>query len=100
MLERSEHWHKRKNKSYRAVTRDKQNQKQEQIDKALDWCKEHNYRGYAALGTGLFPLIKDVKTINRRLDGVVENKKEREYCSVLTIDEETQIVDHIKNKNR
>ena len=48
----------------------------------------------------LFPLIKDVKTINRRLDGVVENKKEREYCSILTVDEEIQIVDHIKNRNR
>ena len=28
------------------------------------------------------------------------NEKERESCSVLTIDEENQIVDHLKNKNR
>ena len=50
--------------------------------------------------TGLFPLIKDPKTINRRLDGEVKNEREKEYCSVLTVEEEDQLVGHIKNKNR
>lgn len=99
-LQKEEHWQKRKNKTYCQVTRDAQNKKQQQINNALKWCEENNKRGWAALKTGMFPLVNDPKTINRRLDGVVKNEKEREYCSVLTVDEENQIVDHIKNKNR
>ena len=99
-IAKEEYWHKRKNKSYRVVARDLQNAKNEQMDKALEWCRENTKRGYAALKTGQFPLIKDPKSINKRLDGLVINGKEKEYCSVLTVDEESQIVDHIKNKNR
>ena len=44
--------------------------------------------------------VLDVKTINRRLDGEVKNEHEMEYCSILTVDEEKQIAEHVKNKNR
>jgi len=74
--------------------------KQQQINEALIYCNENKCREWKALNTGRFPLIKYPKTNHRRLDGVVINEKEREYCSVLTIDEENQIVDHLKNKNR
>ena len=99
-LQKEEHWQKRKNKAYCQVTRDCQNKKQQQINDALKWCEENRKRGWAALKTGMFPLVNDPKTINRRLDGVVKNEQEREYCSVLTVNEENQIVEHIKNKNR
>ena len=41
-----------------------------------------------------------MKTINRRLNGNVQHGKEKEYCSVLTTDEELQLVKHVKNCNR
>ena len=74
--------------------------KNEQLTRAVTWCKEHNVRGYTAIKSGLFPLIKDRQTINSRLDGKIVNGREREYCSILTEDEEQSIVAYVKNKNR
>ena len=71
-----------------------------QIDEAIEWCSLNNKRGHAALSTGRFPLIKDRKTIDRRLDGEVVNGAEREYCRILLGEEEEQLVRHVKNKNR
>ena len=94
------HWQKRKNKAYCQVTQDRFKEKQAQIGKAVQWCQKNGKRGWAALRTGKFPLIKYVKTINRRLDGEVVHDEEKSYCSILTKDEELQIVRHIKNRNR
>ncbi|XP_065679117.1 uncharacterized protein LOC136093875 [Hydra vulgaris] len=82
------------------VARKHTNDKNKQLEAAINWCKKFNGRGQAALKTGLFPLIKDRETINRRLDGKVINGKERDYCTILTDDEEASIVRFIKNKNR
>ena len=93
-------WKNRKSVASSIITRENVVLKQQQINEALIYCNENKCRGWKALNTGRFPLIKNPKTINRRLDGVVINEKEREYCSIITIDEENQIVDHLKNKNR
>ncbi|XP_065640013.1 uncharacterized protein LOC136072675 [Hydra vulgaris] len=82
------------------VARKHTNDKNKQLEAAINWCKKFNGRGQAALKTGLFPLIKDRETINRRLDGKVIKGKERDYCTILTDDEEASIVRFIKNKNR
>ena len=42
------------------------------MTKAVEWCIENNARGHAAIKTGLFNLIKDRGTIDRRLDGKVK----------------------------
>lgn len=81
------------------VQRKKINQKALQIEQAVAWCKEHNKRGHAALQTGMFSLIKDRGTIDRRLDGKTVNTK-KENLQILTPDEERSIVEFIKNKNR
>lgn len=94
------HWQKRKNKAYCQVAHDRFKEKQAQISKAVEWCQENGKRGWAALKTGQFPLVGDVKTINRRLDGDVTHDEEKSYCSILTNDEEVQVVRHIKNRNR
>ena len=60
---------------------------------------ENNKRGWAALTTGKFPMIKDPKPINRRLNDIMENTKENDYCSILTDEEEEQIVEHLKNRS-
>ena len=87
-------------KAEAVVARKSTNEKNQQLEEAIAWCKENNARGQAALKTGLFPLIKDRETINRRLDGKIINNQERSYCKILTHDEEESIVAFIKNKNR
>ena len=83
-------------KAEAVVARKSTNEKNQQLEEAIAWCKENNARGQAALKTGLFPLIKDRETINRRLDGKIINNQERSYCKILTHDEEESIVAFIK----
>ena len=45
-------------------------------------------------------MIKHYRTINARLDGEIETGREKEYCSIFTVDEENTIVRFIQNKNR
>ena len=42
-------------------------EKEKQLVAATEYCKKVNCKGYAALKTGEFPLIRDHRTINRRL---------------------------------
>ena len=87
-------------KAEAVVVRKSTNEKNQQLQEAIHWCEENNARGQAALKSGLFPLIKDRETINRRLDGKIIHNQERAYCKILTHDEEESIVAFIKNKNR
>ena len=73
-------------------------EKEKQIQEAVEWCKENGRKGYAAIMTGNFPLIKDRGTIDRRLNGKVNCKKE--HLRILAPDEEQSVVEYIKNKNR
>lgn len=88
------------NKAEATVVRRHTVSKEIQLQEAVDWCRANNARGYKALQTGLFPLIKDRETINRRLDGTIVNGSEKQYCSILTVKEEESIVTFVKNKNR
>ena len=47
------------------VARKRTNAKTEQLEEAVAWCMQNGKRGYAALQTGQFPLIKDRETINK-----------------------------------
>ena len=69
------------------VARTRTNEKNRQLHEAVKRCSENKARGGSALKTGLFPLIKDRQTINRRLDGKVAIGGEREYCKILTFDD-------------
>jgi hypothetical protein len=64
-----QHIKKSRNLSTKAdaiVARKHTNDKNKQLEAAINWSKEFNGRGQAALKTGLFPLIKDRETINKR----------------------------------
>ena len=74
--------------------------KERQLQLAVSYCKENNCRGVAAISAGICPDIKDQRTINRRLDGKVTTGKEKQYCRILTDEEEDILVKFIKNKNR
>jgi hypothetical protein len=87
-------------KAEATVARKRTNAKNKQLEEAVAWCLEHGKRGYAALKTGLFPLIKDRETINTRLDGKIITGQERSYCTILTQEEEHSIVEFVKTKNR
>ncbi|XP_066924016.1 uncharacterized protein [Clytia hemisphaerica] len=69
------------------VKRKNINQKELQIEEAVNWCKENRRKGHSALKTGMFPLIKDRSTIDRRLNGNKVNSK-KEHLRVLTPAEE------------
>ena len=73
-------------------------EKEKQIQATVNWCKENGKKGYAALQTGNFPLIKDRGTIDRRLIKNINCKKE--HSRILAPEEEQLVVEFIKNKNR
>lgn len=81
------------------VKRKQINEKSSQIEEAVKWCEENGKRGYAALNTGRFPLIKDRDTIDRRLKGEKINNK-KEHLRILTPEEERSVIEFAKNKNR
>ena len=79
-----------------------QKQKQEreqQLKAAVQYCLNNNCKGYSAVKSGKFPLIKDHRTINNRLNGG-NIGLEKEYCSILTKKEEESLVRFCKNKSR
>ena len=91
------------------ILHDSKVKKQNQLSKAVKYCLENNCKGYKAIESGLFPLIKDPRTINRRLPIEMQSKKakpaieegeEKSYCTILTKDEETTLVAYFKNRNR
>ena len=44
--------------------------------------------------------MKNRKTIDSGLDGKIVTGEEKRYCSVLTAEEEIDIVEYVKKKNR
>ena len=80
------------------VKRKNIDEKEKQIQATVNWCKENGKKGYAALQTGNFPLIKDRGTIDRRLIKNINCKKE--HSRILAPEEEQLVVEFIKNKNR
>ena len=91
---------RRKNNAHDKIVREQINLKNAQMAAAVEWCTSNGKRGWAALQTGNYPLLNDARSINRRLDGKVESKKEYESRSVMTIHEEESVVSYMKNMNR
>ena len=50
-------WHERQKVKSRK-------EREDQLLKAVQYCNDNSCKGYSALATGLFPLIKDLHTIN------------------------------------
>ena len=71
-----------------------------QLTAAVQYCKDNDCSGYAALSSGKFPLIKDPRTINKRLDADIEEAKMYEDRQVLTVEQEKALVQYVINKNR
>ena len=65
------------------VRQKRNNSRAAQLDEAVQWCKENECRGFAAIKSGLFPFIRDARIINARLDGKVQTGQEKRYCSIL-----------------
>ena len=74
--------------------------KLQELNEAVIWCKDNKLRGYSAIKSGLFPLIKNRRTIDKRLDGKIITGHEKNYCSILLPDEETTLVQYVINRNR
>ena len=85
----------------RTVYQEKITDRKIQLVKAIEYCRVNNRRGYKALNTGNFPLIKSARHLNRILDGECPMPfHSKEYCSILTVEEEALLVKHIVNKAR
>ena len=80
-------------KAEAAVKRKQINEKSAQIEEAVEWCKINGKKGYSALETGRFPLIKDRGTIDRKL-------KDKRSIAKRTPEEERSVVEFAKNKNK
>ena len=66
--------------------------RRKQLTKAVEYCRAHKCRGYAALKTGYFPLVKCGRTVNKYLDKKQDPSASSEYCSILTVEEERLLV--------
>lgn len=80
--------------------KEKRSMWEEDMQKAVAYCKEHNVRGGFVIRNGICKLIKDKRSINKRLDGLSKLRKTREDSRILTVNEEEALVRHLKNKNR
>jgi len=72
------------------------------LEKAVDYCEAKKCRGYAATATGNFQLIKNPRTINKRLDSLddsIVTGQGKIHLRVLTF-EEASFVNYLLNKNR
>ena len=74
--------------------------REKQLRAAVRYFRENNCKGSAAISAGICPDIKDPRTIKKYLNGELAIGNEKEYCSVLTNDEEDLLVKYIKDKSR
>lgn len=75
----------------------------QELKQAVAYCKANGCRGYAAIATGKFKLIKDPRTINSRLDSPDDKiiiGQGKAHQRVLTFEEEKSFVNYLQNKNR
>ena len=86
-----------------------QKKRQDEISAAVKHYVENDCKGYKAIASGLFPTIKDLRTIYRHLPKENQSKKskpvimegdEKSYCCILTTEEENSLANYFKNKNR
>ena len=52
--------------------------KEEELLRAFKYCQDKNVWGYSAVKTGLFPSIKDTRTINKQSDEPTSTIKKQE----------------------
>ena len=60
----------------------------------------NEHRGRKAVSSSSFLGIKNPKTRNKRLDGVIVTGDEKDYCKILTSTEEESLLRYIKSRNR
>ena len=83
-----------------SLNRKKTVAKETALTEAVEWCISNGHWGWKAVNSGLFPGIKDPRTINKQLDGMIETGKEKDYCKILTSTERESLLRCIKNRSR
>ena len=64
------------------------------------YCQDKNVCGYSAVKTGLFPSIKDARTINKQLDEpTFPSKSKQSDCKILSNTQEQALIRFLKNKS-
>ena len=68
------------------VLRDLIDMKSKQLEEVVQWCQVNSKCGWAAINSGKFPLIKDLRTINKRRRNIVQSsQKRKKVISLLNI---------------
>ena len=83
-----------------AVNRKRTISKNQALQEAVQWCMDNGCKGWKAVKSGLFPEIKDPRTINSHFDKKLETGNEKSYCKILTNSEENSLIRYMKNRNR
>ena len=77
--------------------KEKRSMWEKDLQQAVTYCKQHNVRGGYVIRKGICKLVKDNRSINKRLDGTSKLRKTREDCRILTVNEEEALVRYLKN---
>ena len=86
--------------AHEKISKRRTKERESQLSAAVAYCRANNCKGYLAIKSGQFPLIKDPRTINKRLTNDEAVWSEKPYLRILTIEEEGKFVKYLKNKNR
>ena len=82
------------------VNAKKLDDKKEEINRAVQYCRDNNCKGYKAINDLSLIHVKDPRTINQHLQGNVTTGNEKENQRMLTMDEEKSLVKYLVNRNR
>ena len=89
---------RKKNLTLMAVHSDTVQETSKQLTAAVQYCKDNNCKGYKALATKQFPLIKSPLTVNHHLAGKVSEG--RADIATISAAEEKLLADFMINKAR
>ena len=74
--------------------------KEEEFSRAIKYCQDKDVCGYSAVNTGLFPSIKDTRSIYQLSDEPTSTiKSTRSDCKILSGMEEQVLLLFLKNKS-
>ena len=71
-----------------------------EMERAVQYCRDNNCKGYKAIADLSLEYIKDARTINQHLEGNVITGDEKRNQRILTVKEEKSLVKYLVNRNR
>ena len=86
--------------SHERIHAKKIEEKRNEIERAVQYCRENNCKGYKAIAELDLQHVKDARTINQHLSGKVSTGNEKSHQQILTAVEQKTLVKYLINRNR